>query len=36
LESIHLIEKYIDQMSREDFLESIDIQDAVIRRLEIL
>ena len=36
LESIHLIEKYIDQMSKEDFLESINTQDAVIRRLEII
>ena len=36
LESIHLIEKYIDQMSKEDFLKSVNIQDAVIRRLEII
>jgi len=36
LESIHLIEKYIDQISKKDFLESINIQDAVIRRLEII
>ena len=36
LESIHLIEKYIDQLPREDFLKSISTQDAVIRRLEII
>ena len=36
LESIHLIEKYIDQISKKEFLESINIQDAVIRRLEII
>ena len=36
LESIHLIEKYIDGISKEDFLKSINIQDAVIRRLEII
>jgi uncharacterized protein with HEPN domain len=36
LESIHLIEKYIDQLSREDFLKSVSTQDAVIRRLEII
>ena len=33
LESVHLIEKYIDQLTREDFLKSISTQDAVIRRL---
>jgi uncharacterized protein with HEPN domain len=36
LESIHLIEKYVDQMSKDDFLKSVSIQDAVIRRLEII
>ena len=36
LESVHLIEKYVDQMSKEDFLKSVNIQDAVIRRLEII
>lgn len=36
LESIHLIEKYIDGISKEDFIKSINIQDAVIRRLEII
>ncbi len=28
--------KYIDQLSRENFLKSIGIRDAVIRRLEII
>ncbi len=36
LESIHLIEKYVDQVPKKDFLESNNIQDAVIRRLEII
>ena len=36
LESIHLIEKYMDGISKEDFLKSVNIQDAVIRRLEII
>ncbi|MEA1907415.1 MAG: DUF86 domain-containing protein [Euryarchaeota archaeon] len=36
LESIQLIEKYVDQMSKDDFLKSVHIQDAVIRRLEII
>jgi uncharacterized protein with HEPN domain len=36
LESVHLIEKYVDQMSKEDFLKSVNIQDAVIRMLEII
>ena len=36
LESIHLIEKYVDQMSKDNFLKSVSIQDAVIRRLEII
>nr|QNO43552.1 hypothetical protein HMEJMANM_00021 [Methanosarcinales archaeon ANME-2c ERB4]QNO43623.1 hypothetical protein LAPIAFBC_00030 [Methanosarcinales archaeon ANME-2c ERB4]QNO44704.1 hypothetical protein LCOPCFJD_00003 [Methanosarcinales archaeon ANME-2c ERB4] len=36
LESIHLIEKYTDQVTKKDFLESNNIQDAVIRRLEII
>ncbi|MCK4459704.1 MAG: DUF86 domain-containing protein [Methanosarcinales archaeon] len=36
LESIHIIEKYIDQLSQEDFRKSVSTQDAVIRRLEII
>lgn len=36
LESIHLIEKYIDGLSGEDFLKSVSTQDSVIRRLEII
>jgi uncharacterized protein with HEPN domain len=36
LESISLIEKYTDKLSKEDFLKSQSVQDAVIRRLEII
>jgi len=36
LESISLIETYTSQISREEFLNSQQIQDAVIRRLEII
>ena len=36
LESISLIESYSDGISKEDFLKSRQIQDAVIRRLEII
>jgi uncharacterized protein with HEPN domain len=36
LESISLIESYTSQMSREDFLKSRQIQDAVMRRLEVI
>lgn len=36
LESIALIEKYTDKLSKEDFLKSQSVQDAVIRRLEII
>jgi len=36
LESIRLIEAYTKQVSKEDFFETVYIQDAVIRRLEII
>lgn len=36
LESIRLIEVYTDQVSKQDFFDSPQIQDAVIRRLEII
>jgi uncharacterized protein with HEPN domain len=36
LESISLIETYTSQISKEDFLNSRQIQDAVMRRLEII
>ncbi len=36
LESISLIEAYTSQISKEDFLKSRQIQDAVMRRLEII
>ena len=36
LESISLIESYSKGLSREEFLESIEKQDAIIRRLEII
>jgi uncharacterized protein with HEPN domain len=36
LESISLIESYTKQMSKEDFLKSRQVQDAVMRRLEII
>lgn len=36
LESIELIEKYIKNLSEDDFAKSIQIQDSVIRRLEII
>ncbi len=36
LESISLIENYTGTMSKEDFLKSRSIQDAVMRRLEII
>jgi uncharacterized protein with HEPN domain len=36
VESINLIELYTVRMSKEDFLKSDQIQDAVIRRLEII
>lgn len=36
LESIRLIEAYTKQVSKENFFETMHIQDAVIRRLEII
>ena len=36
LEAIELIEKYVGGKTREDFFASSQIQDAVIRRLEIM
>ncbi len=36
LESISLIEDYTSQISKEDFFKSRQIQDAVMRRLEII
>lgn len=36
LESISLIESYSKGFSKEEFLESIEKQDAIIRRLEII
>jgi len=36
LESIHLIQSYTQQLSKEEFLASSQVQDAVIRRLEII
>ena len=36
LESISLIESYTKGISKQDFLESDQIQDAVMRRLEII
>lgn len=36
LESISLIETYTAQISKEDFLRSRQVQDAVMRRLEII
>ncbi len=36
LESIQLIYDYTGELSCEDFLDSLQIQDAVIRRLEII
>ncbi|MDP2930716.1 MAG: DUF86 domain-containing protein [bacterium] len=36
LESISLIEDYTSQISKEEFIKSRQIQDAVIRRLEII
>lgn len=36
LESIELIEKRIENVSYEDFVHDIDLQDMVIRRLEII
>lgn len=36
LESIHWIEKHLEHMSEEDFLNNVLVQDAVVRRLEII
>ena len=36
LESIYLIESYVEELSAEEFLEQVEKQDAVIRRLEII
>jgi uncharacterized protein with HEPN domain len=36
LESISLIESYTQHLSKEDFLKNRQIQDAVMRRLEII
>ena len=36
LESISIIETYLNEVPKEQFLESSQIQDAVIRRLEII
>jgi uncharacterized protein with HEPN domain len=36
MESIELIEKYTKNISEEDFTRSIQVQDAVARRLEII
>jgi uncharacterized protein with HEPN domain len=36
LESIALIETYAEQLSKKEFFEKVPIQDAVIRRLEII
>jgi uncharacterized protein with HEPN domain len=36
LESIELIEAYVKDKSKSDFLESTQLQDSVIRRVEII
>ena len=36
LECIDLIEKYTEKKTKKDFLESLQLQDSVIRRLEII
>jgi len=36
LESINAIERYIEGLSREEFLASMEKQDAVIRRIEVI
>ena len=36
LESIALIEEYVSTISKEDFVKSYQVQDAVMRRLEII
>ena len=36
LECIDLIEKYTENKTEEDFLDSVQFQDSVIRRIEII
>ena len=36
LESIALIEKYIEDRTKADFFNSVQLQDSVIRRIEII
>jgi len=36
LESIYLVQTYVAQVSKEDFLASSQLQDAVVRRIEII
>lgn len=36
LESIELIERYAEGVNKEHFLESVELQDKIIRRLEII
>ena len=36
LESINLIERYIEGKTFEDFIEDVQLQDSVIRRIEII
>ena len=36
LESIEIIEAHVHNMSREEFMEDVKTQDAVLRRLEIM
>ncbi len=36
LESIELIENYSEDKTEEDFFESVQLQDAIIRRIEII
>lgn len=36
LECIHLIEKYTKAKTRDEFIASLQLQDAIIRRIEII
>lgn len=36
LESIEWIERYVENISKENFIKSVQIQDSVMRRLEII
>ncbi len=36
LESIQIVERYIDGVSKDEFLQSLEKQDAIIRRIEIM